>query len=739
MSEEFKKKKKLIIKKTGGGETIAEKINRQKREKEAEIKKNAKIQAAPAVIQKNNTPDTGIFPPVAPTVIEENKDAVVPETSQAKAAREKEKSDRNKYQFREDILKNEEHKKFFMKQQTHGKGSTGPTEGVLSSSVPKEIKITEYIQVGELARKLNIKTSNIIAKLMHMGVMATITQSIDAETATLVAAEYGCRVQLVSLYEETLIEEEVDKEDELQPRPPVVTVMGHVDHGKTRLLDALRKTDIVSQEAGGITQHIGAYQVQTARGKITFLDTPGHAAFTAMRARGAHVTDIVILVVAADDGVMPQTIEAIKHAQDANVPIIVAVNKIDLPSANPERILQQLTQYQLVPEEWGGTTPVVHISALKGTNLDKLEDVILTTAEMLQLKANPNKKAVGTVIEAMLDQGRGPVATILISNGTLKQTNSFIVGMESGRIRAMFNDRGQKITEAGPATPVVILGLNGVPNAGDPFHEMDSEKEAKVIMEKRQDLNRQQQAQKIKKVKLENLNQMIIDGNVNALKIIIKADVRGSVEAIQESLEKLSIPDVRVQVIFGATGEISESDVMLASAGKAMIIAFNTKANARVREIADREGVEIKHYNIIYQVIDDIKSALTGMLAPEITQVVTGDMEVRECYKISALGTVAGCMVKSGFIKRNSKVRVTRKGVEVFHGGIKSLKRFKDDVNEVKDGFECGIMLEGFNDMEPGDIIEAYESQSKERTHEDAVQKEKQDKKAAASSSTDVE
>jgi len=724
MSEEFKQKKKLIIKKTGGGETIAEKINRQKREREAEIKK-AKSQAA--LVQKPKIPDT-TFVPVQPPVAVENKEtpATTPETAQAKAAKEKEKSDKNKYQFREDILKNEEHKKFFMKQQTHGKGSGGHAEGAaMSSSVPKEIKITEYIQVGELARKLNIKTSNIIGKLMHMGVMATITQSIDAETATLVAAEYGCKVQLVSLYEETLIEEGVDKEEDLVSRPPVVTVMGHVDHGKTRLLDALRKTDIVSQEAGGITQHIGAYQVQTARGKITFLDTPGHAAFTAMRARGAQVTDIVVLVVAADDGVMPQTIEAIKHAQDANVPIIVAVNKIDLPTANPERILQQLTQFHLVPEEWGGTTPVVHISALKGTNLDKLEDVILTTAEMLQLKANPKKKAVGTVIEAMLDQGRGPVATILISNGTLKQTNSFIVGMESGRIRAMFNDRGQKITEAGPATPVVILGLNGVPNAGDPFHEMDSEREAKVIMEKRQDLNRQQQAQKIKKVKLENLNQMIIDGNVNVLKIIIKADVRGSVEAIQESLEKLSIPDIRVQVIFGATGEISESDVMLASAGKAMIVAFNTKANARVREVADREGVEIKHYNIIYQVIDDIKAALTGMLAPEITLVVTGDMEVRECYKISSLGTVAGCMVKSGFIKKNSKIRLKRDGAEIFSGNLKSLKRFKDDVNEVKEGFECGVMLDGYNDLVPGDIIEAYESQSKERTHADVVQQEK--------------
>ncbi|MDH4200080.1 MAG: translation initiation factor IF-2, partial [Spirochaetia bacterium] len=412
-----------------------------------------------------------------------------------------------------------------------------------------------------------------------------------------------------------------------------------------------------------------------------------------------------------------------KHAQDAGVPIIVAVNKIDLPNANPDAILQQLNQYGLVPEAWGGTTPVVHISALKGTNLDKLEDVILTTAEMLELKASPNKKAVGTVIEAMLDQGRGPVATILISSGTLRQGSPCVVGLESGRIRALINDRGQKITEAGPATPVEILGLNGVPNAGDPFHQMDSEKEAKVIMEKRQELNRQQQAQKIKKVKLETLNQAIQDGNISELKLIIKADVRGSVEALQESLEKLSIPDIRVQVIMGATGEISDSDVMLASAGKAMIIAFNTKANARVREMADREGVVIKQYNIIYQVIDDIKASLTGMLAPEITLVVTGQMEVRETYKISAIGTAAGCMVTLGFIKRNSKIRVIRGGEIIFEGNLKSLKRFKEDAGEVKEGFECGILVEGFNDLTAGDVIEAYESRETERTLEDAAGK----------------
>lgn len=733
MSDKMKKKK-LVIKKRGKGGTIADKIAKQQEEKvqqkAAQAKQKAKAsQESPSKpkLREQAQPLRRAVPVERPSAVEVEAPAQEIRKPQPGAAgggagggKPAKKSDRQKSHMREDILKKEEHKKFFLKSQG-SRPHKGGADLAMASSVPKKIKITEYIQVGELARKLNIKTSDIIAKLMHMGVMATITQSIDAETASLVTAEYGCEAEVISLYEETIIEEQQDEPGQQVFRPPVVTIMGHVDHGKTKLLDALRETDIVSKEAGGITQHIGAYQVQTPKGRITFLDTPGHAAFTAMRARGAQVTDIVVLVVAADDGIMPQTIEAIKHAQDAEVPIIVAINKMDLPEASPDRILQQLGQYNLVPEDWGGSTPVVHISALKKMNLDKLEETILTTAEVMELKANPDKNATGTVIEATLDQGRGPVATVLIAAGTLKQGSACVVGLESGKIRAMINDRGQRIKEAGPATPVEILGINGVPNAGDPVHVMDSEKEAKVIMEKRQELNRQQQAQKIKKVKLENLNEMIQEGAIAELKLIIKADVRGSVEAIQDSLEKLSNSEIRVQVIFGGTGEISESDVMLASAANAMIIAFNTRANAKVRDTADREGVEIKTYNIIYQAIDDIKTALTGMLSPEISEEITGELQVRETYKISNVGTAAGCMATSGVVKRNSMIRLIREGVVIYSGKLKSLKRFKDDVAEVKDGFECGILIEGYNDLKEGDVVEAYEEKETSRKLEDVV------------------
>ena len=715
------KKKKLVLKTGKKSGSIAAKIAKKHQEdKEDKIKKLeqekreriAKEKALELEKQKKSASQVPTTQPSAPAAIipEKTTSPAPPATSTtAASAAAKEKAKKQKSHLREDILKQEEHKKFFLKQQKMKRYSPGGQDsGSLSSSIPKSIKITEYIQVGELARKLNIKTSDIIAKLMQMGVMATITQSIDAETATLMSAEYGCKATVISLYEETVIEEEVDQETDLIVRPPVVTIMGHVDHGKTKLLDALRETDIVSREAGGITQHIGAYQVETPKGKITFLDTPGHEAFTAMRARGAHVTDIVVLVVAADDGIMPQTVEAIRHAQDADVPIIVAINKMDVPNAEPEKVLQQLGQYQLVPEEWGGTTPIVQISALQKTNLDKLEEIILMTAEVLELRANPNKKAIGTVIEAKLDQGRGPVATILISSGKIGPGSPFVAGLEGGKIRAMLNDRGQKITEAGPATPIEILGLNGVPKAGDPFHVMDSEKEAKKIMEKRQELNRQQQAQKIKKVKLENLNEIIEEGNIREFKLIIKADVHGSVEAIQESLEKLSSSEVRIHVIYSGTGEVTESDVMLASAGNALIITFNTRANARVREVAEKEGVEVRQYTIIYQVIDDIKVALTGMLAPEISEEIIGEVSVREVYKISNLGLVAGCMVTSGKITRNANIRLIRDGVKIFDGSLKSLKRFKEDANEVKEGFECGILVEGYNDIKPDDVVEAY-------------------------------
>lgn len=625
------------------------------------------------------------------------------------------KSSKKPAQLREDAIKKEEHEKFF----AHQNRSKSKSENFKSSSIPKLIKITEYIQVGELARKLNIKAPEIISKLISMGEMVTVNQSIDKETATLLASEYGTEVQVISLYEETVIQEEPDKEEELEFRPPVVTIMGHVDHGKTKLLDALRQTDIVSGEAGGITQHIGAYQVHTQKGKITFLDTPGHEAFTAMRARGAQVTDIVVLVVAANDGVMPQTLEAISHARDANVPIVVAINKIDSADANPEKVRNQLMEQNLIPEELGGDTPFVEISALKKLNLDKLEDQILTLAEVLELKANHNKKAIGTVVEAKLDQGRGPVATILVSSGTLKQGDPFVVGMEGGKVRALINDKGQKIPEATPATPVEILGLSGVPNAGDPFHVMDSEKETKDIVEKRQELYRQQQAQNIKKVKLETLNQVIADGKVSELKIIIKADVRGSIEALQSSLEKLNNDEVRVNIIYMSTGEINESDVMLASAGNAIILAFNTRANARVKEIASREGIEIKSYSIIYQAIEEIEAALTGMLAPDISEETIGELEIRNTFKISGVGSVGGCMVTNGLVRRNSKIRLFRQGVVIYQGKLKSLKRFQEDAAEVKEGYECGILIDGYNDIKDGDVVEVFEEKETSRQLKD--------------------
>ena len=706
----------------------------EKKETRAETSQVNREQNTPSSATQRTVSDRGTrpaadtranVPPRGPRTVFVDPSAPVKPTAGAGgiASRGAKKGGKKKSHLREDIIKQKDSERVFFDRTRNTKKKGRNDSGPVSPSIPSKIKITEFVQVGELARKLNIKTPDLIAKLMQMGVMATITQSIDAETATLVASELGAEVEVVSLYDETVIADVTDEVVDLEFRPPVVTIMGHVDHGKTKLLDALRSTDIVATEAGGITQHIGAYQVQHPKGKITFLDTPGHEAFTAMRARGAQITDIVVLVVAADDGVMPQTEEAISHAKDAKVPIIVAINKIDKPDANIEKVKQALMKYELVPEEWGGSTVFVEVSALQKLNLDKLEDAILTQAEIMELKANPNRSGIGTVIEAKLDQGRGPVATILISNGTLKVGDAFLVGLESGKVRAMINDRAQSMKEAGPATPVEILGLSGVPNAGDPFHVMDSEREAKGIMEKRQELARQQQAQKIKKVRLENLNEVIEEGKVQELKVIIKADVRGSVEALQTSLEKLSSGEIRVQVIFGGTGEISDSDINLASAANAMIIAFNTRANNKVRELASREGIEIKSYNIIYQAIDEIKSAIAGMLSPDVSESLTGEIEIRQIFKISQIGTVGGAMVTSGFVKRANQIRLVRDGSIIFRGKLKSLKRFQDDVAEVKEGYECGVLLDGYNDIKPGDIIESFEITETARSYEDLVKK----------------
>lgn len=732
-----KTKKKITLKKpkTGMGQSIARSQSKKKevppRKKTVESQKAREIpqpnitkrkvvskvqhlhRAEPPkpVVKKTQTSDSSPTRARENLIPEKPKEFVEKRDERKVEDRSAKKHVKKTSPLREDVLKSEEREKFF-NTQSRGKQKAKRES---RSSIPKLIKITEYIQVGELARKLNVKAADIISKLFSMGEMVTVNQSIDQETATLLASEYGTEVEVISLYEETVIQEEPDKEENLDVRPPVVTIMGHVDHGKTKLLDALRQADIASGEAGGITQHIGAYQIQTSKGKITFLDTPGHEAFTAMRARGAQVTDIVVLVVAANDGVMPQTLEAISHARDAKVPIVVAINKIDANDANPEKVRNQLMEQNLIPEDLGGDVPFVEISALKKLNLDKLEDQILTLAEVLELQADHCKKAIGTVVEAKLDQGRGAVATILVSSGVLKAGDPFVVGMEGGKIRALMNDKGQRISEALPSTPVEILGLSGVPNAGDPFHVMDSERESKGIIEKRQELHRQQQAQNSKKVRLDTLNQAIEDGKVLELKIIIKADVRGSIEALENSLNKLNNNEVRVNIIYKSTGEINETDVMLASAGNAIILAFNTRANARVKEIASREGVELKFYSIIYKALEEIEAALTGMLTPDIAEEVIGELEIRNTFKVSNVGTVGGCMVTNGIVKRNGKLRLFRAGAMIHQGKLKSLKRFQDDVSEVKEGYECGVLIEGYNDIKEGDIIEVFEEKEVSR------------------------
>jgi len=580
-----------------------------------------------------------------------------------------------------------------------------------STSVPKEISIMENIQVGELAKKLNLKPGEVIGKLMRMGMMVTINNVIDAETASLLADEYGCKVNVVSLYEQTVIEDEKDREEDLVKRPPVVTIMGHVDHGKTKLLDTIRSSRVAESEAGGITQHIGAYQVDHEKGRITFLDTPGHEAFTSMRARGASITDIVILVVAADDSVKPQTIEAINHAREADVPIIVAINKIDLPSANSTKVKEDLSLHGLQPEDWGGSTICCEISAKNNIGIDHLLDMVLLQADIMDLKANPKRRAKGTIVEAKLDPGRGPVATVLVQNGTLRVGDPFVAGIHSGKVRAMFNDRGQSVHEAGPSFPVLVTGLEAVPDAGAPFDVVKDEREARIISQSRKDYERIGQAGKKARITLDNMNDIIKQGGLKELKVIIKADVRGSSEAVKEALEKLSSEDVRLTVIHAGTGAIVDTDVMLASASNAIIIGFHTRANPKTLSLAEKEKVEIKYYSIIYDVVNEIKAAMEGLLEPERIEKIIGEAEIREIFKITKIGNIAGCMVSSGKVTRNANVRVISKesGEIVYEGKIKSLKRMKDDVQEVLSGFECGILLDNFNDFEIGDTIEAYE------------------------------
>ena len=572
------------------------------------------------------------------------------------------------------------------------------------------LKVTEFVTVAELATMMNVSATEVITACMNLGLMVSINQRLDAEALVVVAEEFGFKTEFVSAdIQEAIGDDEQDSEEDLVPRPPIVTVMGHVDHGKTSLLDNIRKTNVIEGEAGGITQHIGAYSVELNGQKITFLDTPGHEAFTAMRARGAKITDVAIIIVAADDNVMPQTVEAINHAQAAGVPMVFAINKIDKPAANPDHIKEQLSQMNYLVESWGGKYQDQEVSAKKGLNLDKLLEKVLLEAEMLDLKANPNRRASGAVIESTLDKGRGYVATVLVQNGTLHIGDVMLSGIHTGRVKAMFNENGQKVTEAGPSTPVQVLGLNGAPQAGDTFNVMEDDRSAREIANKREQLQRIQGIMTQKHVTLDEIGRRIAIGSFKELNIIVKGDVDGSVEAMSGSLIKLSKETVQVNVIHSAVGQISESDVLLAAASNAIIVGFQVRPSASARKLAEKEEIEIRLYSIIYDAINDIKDAIEGMLEPVMKEEIVCSAEVMEIFRISKVGTVAGCVVREGKLTRHTPIRVIRDGIVIYTGKLGSLKRFKDDVKEVLTGQDCGLNIESFNDIRVGDVIEGYE------------------------------
>jgi len=633
---------------------------------------------------------------------EEKKEAGPKEISDSEAkTKEKVEKEKEKKKGREDSPLSRKARKMIQEEK----------KAAMAKEEKPKIHLEGQVTVAELASHLDITPAQLITQLLDVGVMASVNQPLEQETVQLVAEDYGFEVEYTEdNYEEELLavhEGEGDQKEEVL-RKPVVTVLGHVDHGKTLLLDAIRSANVISGEVGGITQHIGAYQVSVDNKKIVFLDTPGHEAFTAMRARGAQVTDIAILVVAADDGVMPQTVEAINHAKAAGVPVLVAINKMDKPEANPDRVKQQLTEHELVPEEWGGDTIVVPVSAIKGEGLDELLEMVLLLAEVAELKACPDRPARGSVIEANLDKGRGPVATVLVQDGTLHVGEPIICGSIAGKVRAMNNEFGEKVKSAGPATPVEIIGLNDVPMAGDGFQVVSSEKVARGVAEKRADKIKEA-SRRTQRVTLDDLFKQIQEGEVKDLNLIIKADVQGSVEALKDALFKLSLDEVQIKVIHTGVGGINESDVMLASASNAIVIGFNVRPDSNARKVAEKNDVDIRLYRIIYEAIEDIKAAVSGMLKPEYKEVVQGQVEVRQVFKASKLGNIAGCYVTEGKVTRNSEVRVIRDGTVVHDSdSIASLKRFKDDVREVSGGYECGILLENFNDVREGDIIEAY-------------------------------
>lgn len=580
------------------------------------------------------------------------------------------------------------------------------------------LKLTEFVTVAELATMMNISVTEVISACMSLGLFVSINQRLDAETINIVADEFGYSVEFVSIeIQEAIDEEEDDSEENMQPRPPIVTVMGHVDHGKTSLLDSIRKTNVIAGEAGGITQHIGAYNVKLADGRtITFLDTPGHEAFTAMRARGAQVTDIAIIIVAADDNVMPQTIEAINHASAAGVPIVFAINKIDKPGANPDKIREELANMNYLVEEWGGKYQCQEIAAKKGLHIEELLEKVLLEAELLELKANPHKKAVGSIIESSLDKGRGYVATVLVQSGTLKVGDIVLAGQYFGHVKAMFNERGEKLEKAGPSEPALILGLNGAPQAGDKFNVMGNEKEARQLANKREQLQREQGLRTQKHITLDEIGRRIAIGNFQELNVIVKGDVDGSIEALSDSLIKLSTDEIQVNIIHKAVGQITEGDVLLAAASNAIIVGFQVRPSMSARKLAEKEQIDIRLYSVIYQAIEELKSAMEGMLSPEIKEEVIATVEVLETFKISKVGTIAGCIVRDGKIVRTAKVRVIREGIVIYSGALGSLKRFKDDVKEVAKGFECGLNIENYNDIRVGDMIEAYQEVEVKKT-----------------------
>ena len=581
------------------------------------------------------------------------------------------------------------------------------------------LKVNEFTTIGELASQMDVRPTEVITQCLKLGMVVTINQRLDMDTITLVADEFGFGVEQLEEYGEEVLEEaEVEaSKDTLKPRPPVVTIMGHVDHGKTSLLDYIRETNVMEGEAGGITQHIGAYHVELGDGReICFLDTPGHEAFTAMRARGASVTDVVVLVVAADDSVMPQTVEAINHAKAANVPLVVAINKIDLPTADSNKIKRELTEHNVVVEDYGGNVQVCEISAKTGHNVDALLELLALETEMLELMANPDKRAKGTIVESKLDRGRGNVATVLVQEGRLQVGDPFITGMFSGRVRAMLDERGLSVANVGPSRPVRVLGLAGLPQAGDMFHVVENEREARDISQKRQQLRREQEFHRVRRVSLSDIHNQIETGNMEELRLIIKGDVDGSVEALQDALLQIEHEEVHLSVLHRAVGAISESDILLASASDAIIIGFNVRPDANAREVATRERVDIRLYRVIYEVVEDIRAALSGLLAPKIEENVQGEAQVRELFHVPRIGTIAGCLVSQGLIHRTTSARVLRDGAVIYEGRIGSLRRFKDDVREVQNGFECGIAIENFNDVKVGDVIETYERVEISRT-----------------------